>query len=406
MRIKGHSLDASGGTISAVFSSGFLSMQCALYHAGRCRSCQWLEQPMAQQLCAKMASLRQLLAGRAVGEWLAPVSGPAFGFRNKAKMVVSGSVERPLLGMLRRDGTAEDLTDCPLYPDSFQPVFATLKPFIARAGLTPYNVARRRGELKYLLLTESQHDGAMMLRFVLRSEAKLPQLRAALPWLRAQLPQLKVISVNLQPVHMAIMEGEREIWLTEQQALAEVFNGVPLWIRPQSFFQTNPQVASALYAAARDWVRALPVTHMWDLFCGVGGFGLHCATPQMRLTGIEIAPEAIACAQRSAKALGLADNLRFQALDSTQFALGQHAIPDLVLVNPPRRGIGAPLCEYLSRMAARWIIYSSCNAQTMAQDLRLLPDYRIVRVQLFDMFAHTAHYEVLTLLERAEDNAS
>lgn len=372
-------------------------MQCALYDAGRCRSCQWIEQPLATQLTAKMDDLRHLLAGLPVAEWRRPVSGPEQGFRNKAKMVVSGSVEKPLLGMLHRDGTPEDLTDCPLYPDSFAPVFAALKPFIARAGLTPYNVTRKRGELKYLLLTESQQDGGMMLRFVLRSEVKLGQLRAALPWLQAQLPQLKVISVNIQPVHMAIMEGETEIFLTEQQALAENFNGVPLWIRPQSFFQTNPAVASALYATARDWVRALPVAHMWDLFCGVGGFGLHCATPEMRLTGIEIAPEAIACATQSAQVLGL-HNLHFQALDSTQFATAQQDVPDLVLVNPPRRGIGAELCDYLSRMAPPFIVYSSCNAQSMAKDIRQLPGYRIERVQLFDMFPHTAHYEVLTLL--------
>ncbi|APG17412.1 23S rRNA (uracil(747)-C(5))-methyltransferase [Kosakonia radicincitans DSM 16656] len=372
-------------------------MQCALYDAGRCRSCQWIEQPLATQLTAKMDDLRHLLAGLPVAEWRTPVSGPEQGFRNKAKMVVSGSVEKPLLGMLHRDGTPEDLTDCPLYPDSFAPVFAALKPFIARAGLTPYNVTRKRGELKYLLLTESQQDGGMMLRFVLRSEVKLAQLRAALPWLQAQLPQLKVISVNIQPVHMAIMEGETEIFLTEQQALAENFNGVPLWIRPQSFFQTNPAVASALYATARDWVRALPVAHMWDLFCGVGGFGLHCATPEMRLTGIEIAPEAIACATQSAQVLGL-HNLHFQALDSTQFATAQQDVPDLVLVNPPRRGIGAELCDYLSRMAPPFIVYSSCNAQSMAKDIRQLPGYRIERVQLFDMFPHTAHYEVLTLL--------
>lgn len=374
-------------------------MQCALYDAGRCRSCQWIEQPLATQLTAKMEDLHNLLAGLPVAVWGTPVSGPEQGFRNKAKMVVSGSVEKPLLGMLHRDGTPEDLTDCPLYPDSFVPVFAALKPFIARAGLTPYNVARKRGELKYLLLTESQQDGGMMLRFVLRSEAKLAQLRAALPWLQAQLPQLQVISVNIQPVHMAIMEGETEIFLTEQQALAENFNGVPLWIRPQSFFQTNPVVASALYATARDWVRALPVAHMWDLFCGVGGFGLHCATPEMRLTGIEIAPEAIACATQSAQVLGL-HNQHFQALDSTQFATAQQDAPDLVLVNPPRRGIGAELCGYLSRMAPPFIVYSSCNAQSMAKDIRQLPGYRIERVQLFDMFPHTAHYEVLTLLIR------
>ncbi|WP_430664827.1 23S rRNA (uracil(747)-C(5))-methyltransferase RlmC [Klebsiella michiganensis] len=374
-------------------------MHCALYDAGRCRSCQWLELPVSQQLADKMADLRALLADAPVAEWCAPVCGPESGFRNKAKMVVSGSVERPLLGMLHRDGAPEDLTDCPLYPQSFAPVFATLKPFIARAGLTPYNVARRRGELKYILLTESRLEGGMMLRFVLRSETKLAQLRAALPELQALLPQLQVITANIQPVHMAIMEGEREIFLTDQQALAENFNGVPLWIRPQSFFQTNPVVASRLYATARDWVRQLPVNHMWDLFCGVGGFGLHCATPDMRLTGIEIAPEAIACAKQSAAQLGL-HNLHFQALDSTQFATGEGDIPDLVLVNPPRRGIGDELCAYLSRMAPEFIIYSSCNARTMAKDIARLAGYRIERVQLFDMFPHTAHYEVLTLLVR------
>ncbi|EKY3197433.1 23S rRNA (uracil(747)-C(5))-methyltransferase RlmC [Cronobacter turicensis] len=374
-------------------------MHCALYDAGRCRSCQWIEQPLDTQLAAKMTDLRTLLADLPVGEWGAPVSGPEQAFRNKAKMVVSGSVEKPLLGMLHRDGTPVDLTECPLYPASFYTVFAAIKPFIARAGLTPYNVARKRGELKYLLLTQSTLDGGLMLRFVLRSKEKLEQLRAALPALLAQLPQLKVVTANIQPVHMAIMEGDEEIWLTAQQALAENFNDVPLWIRPQSFFQTNPTVASALYATARDWVRALPVNHMWDLFCGVGGFGLHCATPEMTLTGIEIAPEAIACCRASAQALGLR-NVHFQALDSTDFATGQQAVPDLVLVNPPRRGIGEALCEYLSRMAPRYIVYSSCNAQTMAKDIKQLPGYRIARVQLFDMFPHTAHYEVLTLLVR------
>ncbi|ELY4156247.1 23S rRNA (uracil(747)-C(5))-methyltransferase RlmC [Cronobacter turicensis] len=374
-------------------------MHCALYDAGRCRSCQWIEQPLDTQLAAKMTDLRTLLADLPVGEWGAPVSGPEQAFRNKAKMVVSGSVEKPLLGMMHRDGTPVDLTECPLYPASFYTVFAAIKPFIARAGLTPYNVARKRGELKYLLLTQSTLDGGLMLRFVLRSNEKLEQLRAALPALLAQLPQLKVVTANIQPVHMAIMEGDEEIWLTAQQALAENFNDVPLWIRPQSFFQTNPTVASALYATARDWVRALPVNHMWDLFCGVGGFGLHCATPEMTLTGIEIAPEAIASARASAQALGLR-NVHFQALDSTDFATGQQAVPDLVLVNPPRRGIGEALCEYLSRMAPRYMVYSSCNAQTMAKDIKQLPGYRIARVQLFDMFPHTAHYEVLTLLVR------
>jgi 23S rRNA (uracil747-C5)-methyltransferase len=375
-------------------------MHCALYTAGTCRSCQWLDKPYVQQLADKQQDLSDLLSALPVDEWCEPVTGAESAFRNKAKMVVSGSVERPLLGMLHRDGTPVDLCDCPLYPASFPAVFPLLKTFIARAGLTPYNVARKRGELKFLLLTESRKDGGIMLRFVLRSDSKLAQLRAALPWLQQQLPQLKVISANIQPVHMAILEGDTEIALTDVQRLEENFNHVPLFIRPQSFFQTNPVVAEKLYATAREWVRARgDIRSMWDLFCGVGGFGLHCATPQMKLTGIEISAEAIACAKESAARLGL-KNVEFQALDSTGFATGKGEVPDLVLVNPPRRGIGKVLCEYLSHMAPETLLYSSCNAKTLAQDLTLLPDYRIVRVQLFDMFPHTAHYEVMALLVR------
>ncbi|PVZ86248.1 23S rRNA (uracil(747)-C(5))-methyltransferase RlmC [Serratia sp. S1B] len=374
-------------------------MHCALYQANICRSCQWLEKLYPQQLAEKQHHLQSLLAEHQKVEWLAPVASEASAFRNKAKMVVSGSVERPLLGMLHRDGTAVDLSACPLYPASFAEVFTVLKQFILRAGLTPYHVARKRGELKYLLLTESTHSGDFMLRFVLRSENKLAQLRAALPWLQQQLPQLKVISANIQPVHMAIMESDCEIPLTEQQILEEWFNQVPLYIRPQSFFQTNPQVAERLYATARDWVQELGISSLWDLFCGVGGFGLHCAQPQTRLTGIEINPEAIACARLSAQKLGL-QQVDFQALDSTRFALAEGAVPQLVLVNPPRRGIGKELCQYLNQMAPGYILYSSCNAVTMAQDITMLPDYRVERVQLFDMFPHTAHYEVLTLLVR------
>ncbi len=298
-------------------------------------------------------------------------------------MVVSGSVERPLLGMLHRDGTPVDLTDCPLIPPICPGFCCPEALYRPRRVNTLQRRAQTRGA--EIPAADRQPAGEMMLRFVLRSEAKVAQLRAALPWLQAQLPQLSVITANIQPVHMAIMEGEQEIFFTEQQALGEVFNGVPLWIRPQSFFQTNPAVASRLYATARDWVRALPVQHMWDLFCGVGGFGLHCATPTMRLTGIEIAPEAIACARQSAAQLGLS-NLHFQALDSTQFATHEADAPQLVLVNPPRRGIGAELCDYLSRMAPPYIIYSSCNARTMATDIARLSGYRVERVQLFDMF--------------------
>lgn len=377
-------------------------MQCARFSAGDCHSCEWLSLAYSEQIEKKQHDLFALLPKDYSFNQLLPVESKQRQFRNKAKMVVSGSVEKPILGLQKRDGTAIDLCQCPLYPASFAPVFSLLYPFIAKAGLVPYNIARRRGELKFILLTESRDNKSMMLRFVLRSEKKLAQLRQALPWLQAQLPQLAVISVNIQPVPMAILEGDKEIILTEKSFLDECFNQIPLHIRPKGFFQTNPDVAASLYATAGQWVRELNISRLWDLFCGSGGFGLHCADKSTHLTGIEISPEAIACARLSASELGL-EHVEFQALDSTGFAVGKEAVPELVLVNPPRRGIGEKLCDYLNQMKPQFILYSSCNAQSMAKDIAQLSHYRIDRVQLFDMFPHTSHYEVLTLLVLQEN---
>ena len=201
-----------------------------------------------------------------------------------------------------------------------------------------------------------------------------------------------------------ILEGEEEIVLTEHSVLAEQLNAVPLYLQPQSFFQTQPVMAASLYQTAADWAAQLQQEHgrfatIWDLFCGVGGFGLHVANPAQQLTGIEIAPAAIASAQRAAAEMGFKD-VRFQALDSSAFAQAAAEPPDLLVVNPPRRGLGNALCEDIQRLAPDWLLYSSCNADSLAQDLARLTQYRLIKVQLFDMFAHSSHYEVLTLLAK------
>jgi len=379
-----------------------LAIPCHFYEIASCRSCRWLDQPYPVQLQCKDAELRKWLAPFLTEgiRFESPVESPLSHFRNRAKMVVTGTQDAPVLGILGADGSGVDLQGCPLYPEPFRPMFAALVEFIRMAGLEPYDIAKRRGELKYLLINRSHFDGGMMLRFVLRSRAKIDAIRKHLPTLLAQMPSVKVVSVNLQPIHMAVLEGEQEIALTDQQALRDQLNDVPLYLRPKSFFQTNPFVAAALYATARAWAAELSARTIWDLFCGVGGFGLHCAGKDIVLTGIEREAEAIACAERSAQEMGLS-HVRFMALEAAGFVAGESAAPDLVLVNPPRRGIGTDICCWLQRMAPDHLIYSSCNAESLAQDLALLPDYQLARVQQFDMFPHTAHYETLVLLRHA-----
>jgi 23S rRNA (uracil747-C5)-methyltransferase len=358
-----------------------------------------IEQPYAEQLAAKLAHCRGLLAAAQGVDWLPPVASAERGFRNKAKMVVSGSCEQPVLGIVDAEGLGVSLVDCPLYPAALQSSFAALDAFIRRARIEPYDIARRSGELKYLLVTLAEHSGELMVRFVLRSEGPIQRIRDQLPALQTALPGLRVVSVNLQPEHKAVLEGEREIVLSERGSLTMRLNGIPLHLRPKSFFQTNTAVAEALYRQGREWVEEFDPDGVWDLFCGVGGFALHVADGRREVTGIEVSAEAIASAGQSRDELGL-QRVRFRALDATDFAQGNPQVPPLVVVNPPRRGIGPGLCRFLEQSPVRWVIYSSCNAATLARDLAQMPSLRLRRARLLDMFPHTAHYEVITLLER------
>ena len=373
-------------------------MQCHHFDAARCRSCTWIEQPYAVQLAAKQERCRELVDPFGPVDWLPPVASAEQGFRNKAKMAVGGTVDAPTLGILDPGGVGVDLRDCPLYPGSLQAALPVLAAFVTRARLVPYDVPTRRGELKYVLVTESP-DGELLVRFVLRSSEALPRLRKHLPWLLAALPRAVVVSANLLPEHKAVLEGEQEVVLTERATLRMRVNDVDLHLRPQSFFQTNTAVAAALYRIGREWVDAAAPRSVWDLYCGVGGFALHVARPGRTVVGIETSVEAVASAEQSRDDLGLAD-VRFAAGDATAFALGAGAAPDLVVVNPPRRGIGPALAGWLEESGVRDVVYSSCNAASLARDLAAMPSLRPRRGRLLDMFPQTGHYEVVVALSR------
>lgn len=393
----------TAATVTAAIANAVT--QCEYFNQGLCLSCRHIQLPMAQQVANKTQELQQLLAPYLTEKnqvsWLSPVLGEPLGFRNKAKMVALGAAHAPMLGIVSPNGQAVSLCDCPLYPADMQALLHRLESFVQRAGIAPYRVDKAKGELKFILLTRSQVRGEFMLRFVLRSTDAIARIERELPSLLVDFPQINVVSVNIQPIHMAILEGDEEIFLTQTTRLEERFNHVPLFIRPKSFFQTNPQVAATLYQTAREWVAEFAPKTLWDLFCGVGGFGLHCASDDIQLTGIEIEAEAIACAKMSAEMMGL-KNVQFMALDSTDFAKGNSAAnkPDLIIVNPPRRGIGEALCQSLSEFAPKAILYSSCNPKTLAKDLAHIHGYQLTKVQLFDLFPHTDHFEVLVMLEK------
>lgn len=416
-------------------------MLCQLHDASLCRSCPNLDLPLAQQLQLKQSAVQATLAGQVeAAAWLEPFASAPSHFRNKAKLAVSGTTHAPALGLVDRFDNGTDLTSCPLHVNEIKAALAPLTRAITHMGLQPYSIVKRRGELKHVLITASA-NGQLMVRFVLRSTAQLPAIRKGAPRLQSELPGLRVLSVNIQPRPAAILEGEREIILSQDSTLdmplylpelgadGVVVNNkksvLPLVLPPQSFFQTNSDVAAGLYAQARAWARdyaggqAVALTgepgaggahpdatqssqSIWDLYCGVGGFALALAQPGAQVLGVEVSAPAIDGARAAAAQLGLTSpQVRFEAGDASVLdASGQvygHDKPDLLVVNPPRRGIGE-LAASIEGSGIKRVLYSSCNPASLAKDLEVMSSYRVRRARLFDMFLYTNHAEVLVEL--------
>lgn len=385
-------------------------MQCDYFDAGRCRSCSLMGTPYAAQLADKQS--RSALALHPLAPdlvWEGPFDSAPTAFRNKAKLVVGGTRDQPTVGILDADRHGVDLRHCGLYEPGLAEAVAQVPEVITTLGLMPYDVTRRSGELKHVLITHSP-DGELMMRFVLRSPGQRRRIETALPWLLDHFPGLRVVSVNLQPAHAAVLEGTEEVVLTTGQELPMQVNDVRLRLRTRSFFQTNTAVAAGLYRQAREWIQEVDPATLWDLYCGVGGFALHGllrsdGAPRDVL-GIEISAEAVTSARASAAELPGA--ARFEVGDATSGPdfpgsgqVGQQTPPDLVVVNPPRRGIGLDLAEWLETSGASHVLYSSCNVESLARDLERIPSLVPVRARLFDMFPQTPHLEVLTLLRRS-----
>ncbi|MGO2053739.1 23S rRNA (uracil(747)-C(5))-methyltransferase RlmC [Glutamicibacter sp. 287] len=374
-------------------------MECLYFSAGRCRSCTQMTVPYVDQLQAKADHCATALAQFPDLQFLPPQASSESGFRNKAKMVISGTTENPTIGILDADGHGVDLRNCGVCAPELRALFPVIERFIKELKLIPYDVPKGKGQLKHVILTLSD-TGAVMVRWVLRTKKHFVALRDSLPQFLELLPRHSVVSVNFLPEHKAVLEGEEEIILTRRTTLEFGLNGVPMHLRPQGFFQTNTEIAAALYRQARQWITDANPASLWDLYSGVGGFALHCAEGGRRVQGIETSTEAVAAAQVAVEEMGL-ENTTFTAMDATDFALSAGQAPEAVIVNPPRRGISAELAQWLNDSTVQHVVYSSCNSVSLARDLARLDKFTAKQARVMDMFPQTNHYEVIVRLERA-----
>lgn len=374
---------------------------CSYYNAGICTSCNLLEMPYPLQLQSKLDKLSHLLAFSSDFTMLPPVASANQGFRNKAKLAITGTMEAPILGLLGENDldAGRDIKGCGLHHPQITGLLQGLPELIAKASLRPYQIKSKTGELKGVIVYYSPEADSMYLRLILRSKESLDRIRKHAAGFMQAHPAIKSLSANIQPVPHAILEGEEEIFFTPLHYIPHKIGDIEMTLHPQGFVQTNQEMAARLYSTAAEWVKELAPQKFMELFSGQGAFSFFIQKNVKEATGIEINQEAVARANQTAQELKL-DHLKFIAKDA---ALVSEEIksfaPEVILVNPPRRGL-AQAVEVIRDSGCRYFIYSSCNAETLAQDILKLKDhYQVIKVQLFDMFPHTEHFETLVLLQ-------
>jgi 23S rRNA (uracil747-C5)-methyltransferase len=368
----------------------------------------------ASQLKSKQQKLLQSLAFAGDFSVLPPVSSPQQGFRNRAKMVVTGTVEAPRVGLTGESSLDEgrELLDCPIHHPRLNQLIAALPEWIRNYKLTPYQIAARTGELKGLILYFDEGSDEMYLRFVLRSKECVSRIQKLVPSLQNRFPGLKCVSANIQPVPHAILEGPEEIFISSEKYIRHTLGDLTLKLSPRAFVQTNAKVAVQLYQTASRWMQEFRPKRMLELYSGQGAFSFVAASALSdsfeEILGVEINPDAVVTANETVREFRENGQvkmapLKFQCADATQVgAIGQDFRPDLILVNPPRRGLGEGV-KLIEQILPKHLIYSSCAVDTLEKDLRYLSrKYQITKAQLFDMFPHTEHFEVLTCLTRLE----
>lgn len=377
--------------------------RCNYYESDTCRSCSWMKVPYKDQIRQKESRVldtfgkEMLSADRLLPAVTSPV---LLGSRNKAKFIVGGYIEYPSLGMATSEQETKDLSACPLHDKGIQNLTTVLKKLITEFRLGPYSISRRKGELKAIIVRVGAGTGNLTVRFVVRSHELRKNIEAASKELIRQVPSVKVGTMNIQPEPAAILEGPEEIVLSKDHFMEERLGDFRISISPQSFSQVSSLVADKLYQTASEIVGGIKPKFMLDLFCGTGCFSLFSAKHSGKVLGVELSASSISDANRSAEWNNL-QNLIFEKGDVVQrMNQGFEEKPDLILVNPPRRGLGEELCNMIATQSSQNIIYSSCNVKSLVDDVKRLTNYHIKSAQVFDMFPLTEHFEALIVLSR------
>ncbi|MCS4286328.1 23S rRNA (uracil1939-C5)-methyltransferase [Pseudomonas sp. BIGb0278] len=356
-------------------------------HYDRCGGCNLQHLPHAEQLALKqrmLAEQLQRVAGIQPEQWAAPLSGPEFGYRRRARIAVRWDVKNRQLEVGFRAEASQAIIaidECPVLVQPLQTILRHL-PTVLRS----LNKPQALGHVELF----SGSAEAVLLRHV----APLPE-------------------DDLARLQAFCKEAGAQLWLQGEGEPAPVEAGQTLgftlqpwqmqlaW-RPGDFVQVNAQVNTAMIEQALAWLAPQPDERVLDLFCGLGNFALPLARQAREVVAVEGVQVMVERAAANARDNNVHNAAFFQADLSQPLAGAEWAAEGFsaVLLDPPRDG-AYEVVQGIARLKAKRLVYVSCNPATLARDAQVLvaQGYRLTRAGILDMFPQTAHVEAMALFE-------
>ena len=389
--------------------------------ARQCGGCQIQEMRYEAQLAFKQKMVQNNLEriGGLSDFEMYPVIGmeTPYAYRNKAQFPVGEDKDGNIvIGFYAgRTHHIVEQTDCCIGAPENGEVLRKVKAYMQKNQIRPYNEEHHSGIVRHILIRTGYHTKEIMVCLIV-NVAKASCLKNAeqLTESLREMDGMTSVMVNFNTEKTNVILGKKSEVLWGQPYIEDFIGDVKYQISPQSFFQVNPMQTEKLYAKALEYAGLTGNETVWDLYCGIGTISLFLAKNARKVYGVEIVPQAIEDARNNAKRNGI-DNAEFfvgkaeevvpafyeKALKQVQDSeAGKSIHPDVVVVDPPRKGCEEILLETIVKMQPQRIVYVSCDSATLARDLKFLSanGYAVKKVQPVDQFGHSVHVETVVLL--------
>lgn len=328
-------------------------------------------------------------------------------YRNKA-IYQAGRDEsgKIIFGFYRRKShEVINCESCLLQPEEFAEILKVIKFFCEQTKISVYDEKQHKGLLRAVYIRKGGVSGETGVCLVINGR-RLPQEELLVSALRANFPQVVSVMLSINEERTNVVLGKKFVTLFGKDGISDTLCGVTVDISPAAFYQVNHDAAELLYRKAGELAALTGEETLLDLYCGAGTIGLSMAAGAKRLIGVEIVPQAVENARKNAARMGVT-NAEFICGDAAQAAQTlqkRGLLPDVVVLDPPRKGCDRATLEAVAAMRPKRIVMVSCDTATMARDFKALSElgYAPQTAQPVDMFPRTANVECAGVLVREQ----